>query len=404
VTYLESKNIKRFLMDVILVVNSGSSSLKFALYPIIENQEEPLLSGVVSGIGTSPKLSAKVAGQPLTIKSPFNQLSKNATHDWLIKALLEKLQSKYEQFQPIAVGHRMVHGGSRFTEPTIITAETLDHLKGLIPLAPLHQPHSIVAIEAITKNAPELLQVACFDTSFHRTQSKIEQMFAIPRALTEEGIIRYGFHGLSYEYIASVLPKHLGNKANGRVLVAHLGNGTSMCAMKDRKSVSSTMGFSTLEGLVMGTRCGLLDAGVILHLIKEKGLSVDEVQKMLYHESGLLGVSGISSDMRDLEESDHPDAKQAIALFCHRAKEEIGNLTAVMHGLDVIVFTAGIGENSAMIREKICEPLAWLGVEIDHQANKKGKGKISAADSKVGVYVITTNEEATIANSIRAFL
>ena len=391
-------------MDVVLVVNSGSSSLKFALYPVTDNQNEPLLSGVVSGIGTHPKLTANLAGEPLTIKSPFDDLSKDATHDWLIKALLEKLHSEYSLFEPITVGHRIVHGGSHFTEPTIITPETLAQLKSLIPLAPLHQPHSIVAIEAIAKHAPELLQVACFDTSFHRTQSKIEQMFAIPRALTEEGITRYGFHGLSYEYIASVLPQYLGDKAEGRVLVAHLGNGTSMCAMKNRKSVSSTMGFSTLEGLVMGTRCGLLDAGVILHLIKQKGLSVDEVQRMLYHESGLLGVSGISSDMRDLEKSDDPNAKQAIELFCHRAKEEIGNLTAVMHGLDAIVFTAGIGENSAPVREQICESLAWLGVKLDQNANNNNETKISAVDSKVGVYVIPTDEEATIANATRGFL
>lgn len=391
-------------MDVILVVNSGSSSLKFALYPIAANEDNSLLSGVVSGIGTQAKLSVKREGKPLIVNPPFDVIDKNATHDSLIKALLDKLHNKYAEFTPIAVGHRMVHGGSQFTTPTVITPESLGQLKGLIPLAPLHQPHSIVAIEAIAKHAPKLLQIACFDTSFHRTQSKIEQMFAIPRALTEEGVIRYGFHGLSYEYIASVLPKYLGDKADGRILVAHLGNGTSMCAMKERKSVSSTMGFSTLEGLIMGTRCGLLDAGVILHLIKEKGLSVEEVQHMLYHESGLLGVSGISSDMRDLEESDHPNAKQAVELFCHRAKEEIGNLTAVMHGLDAIVFTAGIGENSTMIRQKICESLEWLGVKLDNNANLSDKNKISAIGSKIGVYVIPTNEQATIANSTRTFL
>ena len=391
-------------MDVILVVNSGSSSLKFALYPVTKYQDKPLLSGVVSGIGTDPKLTAQMAAKPLVVTPPFDQLSKDVSHGWLIKALLEKLHSKYEQFKPIAVGHRMVHGGSIFTKPAVITSKSLEQLKSLIPLAPLHQPHSIVAIEAIAKHAPKLLQVACFDTSFHRTQSKIEQMFAIPRALTEEGIIRYGFHGLSYEYIASVLPQYLGDKADGRVLVAHLGNGTSMCGMKNRKSVSSTMGFSTLEGLVMGTRCGLLDAGVILHLIKEKDLSVDEVQQMLYYESGLLGVSGISSDMRDLEKSDDPNAKQAIELFCHRAKEEVGNLTAVMHGLDAIVFTAGIGENSALVRGKICGALAWLGVKLDRNANQNSETRISTADSKVGVYVIPTDEEATIAKSIRDFL
>ena len=391
-------------MDVILVVNSGSSSLKFALYSIKDKANQPLLTGRVSGIGVQPKLRAKMAGESLENQAPFEYIPEDATHEWLIRELIKRLHTKYTQFKPIAVGHRMVHGGSNFTEPTVITKETLQQLKELVPLAPLHQPHSIVAIEAIAKNEPGLLQIACFDTSFHRTQSKIEQMFAIPRALTDEGVIRYGFHGLSYEYIASVLPKYLGDKADGRVLVAHLGNGTSMCAMKNRKSVSSTRGFSSLEGLVMGTRCGLLDAGVILHLIKQKGLSVEEVQKMLYHESGLLGVSGISSDMRVLEKSDHPNAKQAIELFCHRAKEEIGNLTAVMHGLDTIIFTAGIGENSVLIREKICEPLAWLGVKIDLAANKIGKGKISAADSNVGIYVIPTDEEATIANSTREFL
>lgn len=391
-------------MDVILVINSGSSSLKFALYPIQDDANKPLLSGSVSGIGVKPELKAKMAGEPLENQAPFEHIPDDATHGWLIKELLERLYKKYTQFTPVAVGHRMVHGGSKFTEPMLVTSECLQQLKNLIPLAPLHQPHSIVAIEEIAKNAPDLVQFVCFDTSFHRTQSRIERMFAIPRALTEEGVIRYGFHGLSYEYIASVLPEFLGDKADGRVLVAHLGNGTSMCAMKERKSVSSTMGFSTLEGLVMGTRCGLLDAGVILHLIKQKGMSIEEVQHMLYYESGLLGVSGISSDMRDLEQSDHPNAKQAIALFCHRAKEEVGTLSSVMEGLDAIVFTAGIGEHSSLIREKICEPLAWLGVKIDQDANNKGETKISTKDSKVDVYIIPTNEEATIADSVRGFL
>lgn len=397
-------------MDVILVINSGSSSLKFALYSAKDNSNQALLSGAVSGIGVKPKLKVKMADESqedsfqLINKAPFDEIPNDATHGWLIKKLLQRLRTKYTQFNPIAVGHRIVHGGSNFTKPTVITKESLRQLKSLIPLAPLHQPHSIVAIEAMAKNAPDLLQVACFDTSFHRTQSKVEQIFAIPKALTDEGIIRYGFHGLSYEYIASVLPHYLGDKADGKVLVAHLGNGTSMCAIENRKSVSSTMGFSTLEGLVMGTRCGLLDAGVILHLIKQKGLTIEEVQKMLYQESGLLGVSGISSDMRDLENSDHPDAKQAVELFCHRAKEEIGNLTAVMQGLDAIIFTAGIGENSATIREKICEPLAWLGVDIDKKANQNSKTKISSTHSKVDIYVIPTNEEATIAMATREFL
>lgn len=391
-------------MDVILVINSGSSSLKFALYSVEANANDALLTGVVSGIGVNPELKAKMNGEVLNNQEPFKSIPNDANHEWLIKELLNRLHTKYTQFKPIAVGHRMVHGGIHFTEPTLITDKSLQQLKALIPLAPLHQPHSIVAIEAMAKHEPDLLQIACFDTSFHRTQSKIEQMFAIPKALTDEGIIRYGFHGLSYEYIASVLPTYLGDKADGRVLVAHLGNGTSMCAMVNRKSVSSTMGFSTLEGLVMGTRCGLLDAGVILHLIKQKGMSVDEVSKMLYKESGLLGISGISSDMRDLENSDHPDAKQAINMFCHRAKEEIGNLTAVMNGLDAIIFTAGIGENSVMVREKICDPLAWLGVKIDDDRNATGKGKISADESKVKVFVIPTDEEATIANATRSFL
>ena len=391
-------------MDVILVVNSGSSSLKFALYPVTAKQDKPLLTGIVSGIGTDAELRAELAGEPLTIQPPLDHISNYATHSWLIKALLERLLNKYTQFKPVAVGHRMVHGGSRFTKPMVVNAETMQQLKDLIPLAPLHQPHSIVALEAIAKNAPELPQVVCFDTSFHRTQSKIEQMFGIPRALTEDGVIRYGFHGLSYEYIASVLPKYLGDKADGKVLVAHLGNGTSMCAMQNRKSVSSTMGFSTLEGLIMGTRCGLLDAGVVLHLITQRGMSVEAVRKMLYFESGLLGVSGISSDMRVLQESDHPHAKQAVELFSHRAREEVGTLSSVMQGLDAIIFTAGIGENSAPVRQQICGPLAWLGVKLDEKANLGNETKISTEDSRVGVYVIPTNEEAMIAKSTRDFL
>ncbi|MGI9464935.1 MAG: acetate/propionate family kinase, partial [Aestuariivirgaceae bacterium] len=304
----------------------------------------------------------------------------------------------------IAAGHRVVHGGRDFTGPVLVDAKVIDELETLGVLAPLHQPHNLAAIKTIAAHAPELPQVACFDTSFHRTQPRLAQLFGLPRALTDDGMIRYGFHGLSYEYIASVLPDHLGARAGGRVIVAHLGNGASMCAMRERRSVATSMGFTALHGLIMGRRCGSLDAGVVLHLLQHRGMSVDEVHHLLYRQSGLLGVSGISNSMQVLQESPDPRAQEAVDLFCYRAACELGALVAALEGLDAIVFTAGIGENSAVVRNRICARLAWLGVELDPAANDDDAAVISAENSNVAVLVIPTNEEAIIAAATHALV
>jgi acetate kinase len=277
-------------------------------------------------------------------------------------------------------------------------------LAALIPLAPLHQPHNLAAIRAVAKQFPELPQVACFDTSFHRTQPRLAQIYAIPRALTDAGILRYGFHGLSYDYIAGVLPDHLGAFAEGRVIVAHLGNGASMCAMRERRSVATSMGFTALDGLMMGRRCGALDPGVVLHLIREKGLSATEVEDMLYNRSGLLGVSGLSNDLRVLEASADPAAAEAIALFAWRAAQELAALAATIGGVDAIVFTAGIGENSAHMRDLICARLGWMGVAIDAAANTENRVRISPSGADIVVLVLPTNEELVVAQATQALV
>ncbi len=392
------------MTDVIIVVNSGSSSLKFALYPANVETNEPLVVGEVSGIGRKPALRAVVTGELAPLTKPFDDIPADATHDWLITQLLNRLRSRYSEFNPIAAGHRVVHGGRGFAGPVVIDASVREKLGELASLAPLHQPQNLAAIDTISSFAPELPQVACFDTSFHRSQPRLAQLFALPRELTESRIIRFGFHGLSYEFIAAALPEHLGERADGRVIVAHLGNGASMCAMKNRKSIASSMGFTALDGLMMGTRCGSLDPGVVLHLQQENGMSADEVQDILYKKSGLLGVSGISNNMRDLELSNDPHAREAIELFCYRAACEIGSLAAAAGGLDALVFTAGIGENSKTVRRLICRQSQWLGIELDEAANDANAGRISQAGSPVDIHIIPTNEEAVIATSTRALL
>jgi len=274
-------------------------------------------------------------------------------------------------------------------------------MRALTPLAPLHQPMNLAAIDAIVTSNPALPQVACFDTAFHRTQPRLAQMFGLPRALTDEGIIRYGFHGLSYDYIASILPDLLGERANGRVIVAHLGNGASMCAMRNRQSVATTMGFTALDGLIMGRRCGALDPGVALHLAEQKGMSVGEIHELLYRRSGLLGVSGISNSMRDLQVDDSADAREAIDLFCYRARQQIGSLTASLGGLDALVFTAGIGEHSAQTRESIASELGWLGIEVDLEANQRGDTQFHQTSSRVALLKVPTDEERVIARATR---
>jgi acetate kinase len=303
-----------------------------------------------------------------------------------------------------AVGHRVVHGGREFAAPVRIDADVMTALERLIPLAPLHQPHNIEPMRVIAAQAPSLPQVACFDTAFHRAQPAIARAFALPRAITDRGVERYGFHGLSYEYIASVLPEFDAESARGRVVVAHLGNGASLCAMRNGASVASTMGFTALDGLMMGTRCGSLDPGVILHLMVELGMGARAIESLLYRESGLLGVSGISSDMRTLLAEGSDDAKAAVDLFVYRFRRELGSMAASLDGLDALVFTGGIGEHAAAIRERICRDAGWLGVELDASANAAGGPRISVADSRVSAWVIPTDEERMIARHTRELL
>jgi acetate kinase len=321
-----------------------------------------------------------------------------------LASLASWLRSHYGGARILGVGHRVVHGGAKYSRPTIVTAEVLHDLRELIPLAPLHQPHNLAAIEAIAERLPGVPQVACFDTGFHRGQPAVAEVVPLPKDVCGPGVQRYGFHGLSYEYIASILPEAAPEIAGGRVIVAHLGSGASLCAMKNRKSVDSTMGFTALDGLCMGTRPGALDPGVVLHLFQNRGLSAKEVESVLYKKSGLLGISGISNDMRDLLGSSDPAARLAVDYFVYRAAKEIGALAAALGGVDALVFTAGIGENSPEIRARICEASAWLGVDLDRAANE-GKGpRISKAGSEVSAWVIPTNEELLIARHTGSLL
>ncbi|MCP5080980.1 MAG: acetate/propionate family kinase [Alphaproteobacteria bacterium] len=386
----------------ILVLNSGSSSIKFALYSAQGDDAGPLITGKIAGVGRAPTFKARDGEGRTLVEDGLEDIDPSASHGDLTLRLLDWLEKHNSGIEVVAAGHRVVHGGRSFTQPVVVTPDVLQLLEGYVSLAPLHQPHNLSAIKALAKRLAGLPQVACFDTSFHRTQPRVAELFALPRALADEGVIRYGFHGLSYEYIASVLGDHIGPKAEGRVIVAHLGNGASMCAMQGRRSVATSMGFTALHGLMMGRRCGTLDAGVVLHLVQNKGLSVDDVQHMLYRESGLLGVSGISNNMQVLLESGDERAREAIELYCYRAAGELGSLVMALGGLDAIVFTAGIGENSAYVRRLICERLSWMGVELNASDNDRNAPKITTASSTIDVLVVPTNEELVIAKAVRA--
>lgn len=382
--------------DFALVLNAGSSSLKFCVYRRHPGTQWHLdLRGQIEGIGTDPQLSAKnssdskVADQKLPSTVSDGRLALEALAAWL--------RGRYGQAKLLGVGHRVVHGGAQFTKPTIVNKQVLADLKKLIPLAPLHQPYNLAAIEAVFERMPEVPQVACFDTAFHREQPAVAELIPLPHEITKDGVQRYGFHGISYEYIASVLPSVAPEIANGKVIVAHLGSGASLCAMKACKSVDSSLGFTALDGLCMGTRPGSVDPGVILYLFQGLNLSAKQVEDILYKKSGLLGISGISNDMRNLLTSDDPKAKLAVDYFIYRAAKEIGGLTAALGGIDGLVFTAGIGENSAEIRRRICEASAWLGIDFDATANEKRGPRISKPGSKVSAWVIPTNEELMIA-------
>ncbi|ONF47199.1 acetate/propionate family kinase [Methylobacterium radiotolerans] len=382
------------MTPTILVLNAGSSSLKFALYEV--GTETPLCRGGVSGIGGETRTDASGAETSFLDASPAIRHADHATSvAWLLDAL-----AGAPHLSLTAAGHRVVHGGPDFTEPVRVDGTVLAALDRLTPLAPAHQPHNLAAIRAVTEAWPDLPQVACFDTAFHRTQARLAQLFPIPRALTDAGIVRYGFHGLSYQHIAETLPRIAGERAEGRVIVAHLGHGASLCALKGRRSVATTMGFTALDGLMMGTRSGAVDPGLVLHLIRERGLDPDAVAHILNAESGLLGVSGLSDDVRVLQASADPRAAEALALFAYRAVREAGSLMAALGGLDALVFTAGIGENAPAVRTAICAGLAWAGVALDESRNAAGQGRISQAESAVAVYVIPADEEAPIARAV----
>ncbi|HEX2454658.1 MAG TPA: acetate/propionate family kinase [Vicinamibacterales bacterium] len=381
--------------DYAIVLNAGSSSLKFSIYHRPETGWRLELRGQIEGIGTSPRFSAKDdAGRKLADEQMDSTVRDART---ALESLAVWLRSRYGGARVVGVGHRVVHGGARYARPTIVTPQVLEDLRALVPLAPLHQPYNLAAIEAVAERLPGVPQVACFDTSFHRGQPAVAEVVPLPRDICAAGVQRYGFHGLSYEYIASVLPDVAPEIAGGRVIVAHLGSGASLCAMKNGKSVDSTLGFTALDGLCMGTRPGAVDPGVILYLFQTLGLSPKDVETILYKKSGLLGISGISNDMRDLLGSSEPAARLAVDYFVYRAAKEIGALAAVLGGIDGLVFTAGIGENSPDIRSRICHASAWLGLELDDEANGKRGPRISRAGSRVSAWVIPTNEELIIA-------
>lgn len=386
------------MMEVILVINAGSSSIKFSIFSV--EKLNLINHGEVENVSEKPVFSIYDSNHVLILKKP---LSKSG-YLQALQCLLKWFEEQPTQLILKAVGHRIVHGGREFTEPTRINTEVMKKLTALIPLAPLHQPHNLEAIKIINKNNSNLLQVACFDTAFHRTQDLLATLFAIPKEMTDAGIIHYGFHGLSYEYIASVLPNYINENANGKIIVAHLGQGASLCAMRQRKSVATTMAFTALEGLVMGTRCGRIDPGVVLYLLQQKKFTANKIEKLLYEECGLLGVSGISGDVRELISSKELSAKIAIDLFCYRAAQEFGSLCSSIQGCDVIIFTAGIGENSSIIRKKICQQLEWLGVQLNDEANEQGSTIISKNSSSVTVMVIPTNEELMIAKHTHTFI
>jgi acetate kinase len=386
-----------------LVLNAGSSSLKFCVYrPLQGAQWEVEARGQIEGIGTSPRMTVKDARGQKRLDEKLDASVRDGRA--AIDTLAGWLRSNYSGGRIVGVGHRVVHGGSRFSAPVVVTKEVLAELHELTPLAPLHQPHNLAPIEAIVDRMPDVPQVAVFDTGFHRGHSAVASLVPLPRDLCKGGVERYGFHGISYEYIASVLPEVAPEIADGRVIVAHLGSGASLCAMSKCKSIDTTMSFTALDGLCMGTRPGAIDPGIVLYLFQKLGLSVEEVEDVLYKKSGLLGISGISNDMRDLLGRSEPEARLAVDYFVFRAAKEIGALAAVLGGLDALVFTAGIGENSVEIRKRINEASAWLGIELDDAANAAGGPRITTARSRVSAWVIPTNEELMIARHTRSLL
>lgn len=381
----------------LLVINAGSSSIKFALYGLTEDGDLVVeLNGQVAGIGAQGRFTVSDAADNKLVDQQLPAYA-TAQHSQAFEVIYQWLLA-YLQGRPLlAVGHRIVHGGQRYAAPVRIDNQVFEHLQALIPLAPLHQPHNLAPIRELQKLLPALPQVACFDTAFHYTQPDVAHRLALPKKFTEAGLRRYGFHGLSYEYVADLLPQL--KLAGARVIVAHLGSGASLCALNDGQSVATTMGFSPLDGLVMGTRCGSIDPGVLLYLMDHYQMDARALEKLLYFQSGLLGISGISADMATLLASEEASAKEAVESFVYRVTRELGSLAAALGGLDALVFTGGIGEHSTTIRAKICQQATWLGVAIDENANQQQgpRFSISTSDSTVSIWVVQTDENLMIA-------
>jgi acetate kinase len=389
------------MAECIAVVNAGSSSVKFAFYDS-EGDQPLLLKGQVEQIGVAPSLSASnPEGEEV---ASLSWPAEGFGHAQAMGAILEVAREQLAGSTVKGVGHRVVHGGTHFTGPVEVTAEIIAALEKLSPLAPLHQPHNLGPIKAIAQNRPDVRQVACFDTAFHQSQPHLAQAYALPRELSDSGIRRYGFHGLSYEYVsgrlAEIAPEHGGK----RIVIAHLGNGASLCAIQEGRSVATTMGFTAVEGLVMGTRCGSIDPGALIYLMDEHGMDARALESLIYKKSGLLGVSGISSDMRSLRGSDDPKAREAIDLFIYRIVREIGSLSAALGGLEGLVFTGGIGQRDLKTRQEVVAGCAWLGADLDEKRNAAGEGLISSDYSKIPIWVLPTDEERVIARHTAALV
>ncbi len=387
-------------MAIVVTLNVGSSSVKFAAFDAARDGAA-LARGEADGFGSHARFTAGVGSSGASEQTPETEIKDHAS---AVQAAFRWLRKQTSGEEVVGVGHRIVHGGARHSQPVLIEHEVFAELTALNSLAPLHQPHNLAGVQAAKAFFPGTPQVACFDTAFHRAHPYVADVFAIPKSFYEQGVRRYGFHGLSYEYVTMALREIDPERAGGRVVIAHLGNGASMCAVKDGRSVASTMGFSALEGLPMGTRCGELDPGVVLYLMQERKMSAADVATLLYKQSGLLGLSGLSHDMRALEASESADARKAIDYFVYRARRELGAMAAILGGIDVVAFTGGIGENSAAIRERICEGMDWLGLVLDREANRAKRTTVSAQASAVQAYVVATDEERMIARQMRKVL
>ena len=391
------------MTPVILVLNAGSSSVKFSLFRVAGEELRRLFRGQIEGLGTAPHLSVKDQAGTAVADRHFAS-TEVATQEEAVRGVLGWLKAHSEGLDLVAVGHRVVHGGPVYSAPVLVDPDVLLVLAGFEPLAPSHQPHNLAPIRELARARPELPQVACFDNAFHSTAPLVAQLFGLPQELFDAGVRRYGFHGLSYEYVVHALGEHDPAAAAGRLVVAHLGNGCSMAAIRDRRGLASTMGFTALDGLPMGTRCGQLDPGVLFYLMRERGMSLGQVEDLLYKRAGLKGLSGISNDMRDLLASEEPGAKVAVDYFVYRIGRELGSLAAALGGLDALVFTAGIGEHAAGIRARVCSDAAWLQVTLDEDTNLRGGPRVSPAGRVPSVWVIPTDEELMIARHTASLL